>query len=810
MKEKIRFVYLIILVLVINVYADIPDGYYDDAQGLTGAELKSALHTIIKTGHVKFPYNSSSTDVWDLLMETDEDPENSDNVILLYTGRSQPKTTNGGNVDDWNREHVWAKSHGFPDESDYGYTDIHHLRPTDVSVNSSRSSLDFDEGGTQHSEATECFYDNDSWEPRDAVKGDVARMMFYMATRYEGDGGSGDDYDLELVDYTGTPANGPEFGKLSTLIAWHNLDPVDDFEKNRNDIIYSWQKNRNPFIDHPEYISSIWGGEVKPTVAFESTSAIIEESTGIYQVALSLNSPHTSDIIATLEFAGTASSEDYTATTTVTFPAESTENQFLAINITDDTLPEDSETIEISITELNTENAQIGLNNKFTLTIDKNDGFDNTSPTITNITAKNRAILEISFSEEIEKTSAEILTNFSVDNGIGNPLVALKSKDNPQKVILAFDLFEANTDYILTVNNVKDLAGNIIAANSNVDFSYKTGDGSPHFTESFENGSSFTSYYTGTITYDSGDWDLNSVYLETSSSNAYDGSKALRLNDDTANSSLTSPQVNSVGTVTFYYRPLSSTNTCTFHLQKSVNGGVFTNIKSQTYDIDSFQEFTANVNDASENIRIRILNDNQKDHLIVDQITITSLAVEEGLKADLSCDDQAPEHSCEVQFLDYSEGSVANWEWDFDNDGIVDSNERHPVYNYPESGTYSVKLTVSDDQGNSDTIIKDNFITISSSSVAEENFIKEFTLQQNYPNPFNPVTTINFNLIKNSDVKLTIFNTSGQIVKEFTSSNLNKGNHTVRFNAEKLNSGIYFYKLDCENQSVTKKMTLLK
>ena len=108
----------------------------------------------------------------------------------------------------------------------------HHLRPADPSVNSAK------------------------------VKGDVARMVFYMATRYEGTNG---EPDLELIDYL--PANNntsdPVYAKLSTLIQWHYEDSVDDWERQRNDIIYyDFQNNRNPFIDHPEYVALIWDNNV--------------------------------------------------------------------------------------------------------------------------------------------------------------------------------------------------------------------------------------------------------------------------------------------------------------------------------------------------------------------------------------------------------------------------------------------------------------------------------------------------------------------------------------------------------------------
>ncbi len=243
---------------IISGSGQIPPGYYDDAIGLTGQQLKTALHNIIKN-HTEYPY--SQTD--ELIMETDEDPNNSNNVILLYKGTSQAKSTFGGGANDWNREHVWAKSHGdFGDSPPCG-TDLHHLRPEDASVNSDRGNKDFDNGGVQHPEATGCYYDDDSWEPRDEVKGDVARMIFYMSVRYEGDNG---EPDLEVVDWVNS-APEPEHGKYSALYQWHQDDPPDEFEINRNDVIYSYQDNRNPFIDHPEFLILIYD----PTNAISDT-----------------------------------------------------------------------------------------------------------------------------------------------------------------------------------------------------------------------------------------------------------------------------------------------------------------------------------------------------------------------------------------------------------------------------------------------------------------------------------------------------------------------------------------------------------
>lgn len=251
MKNKILLTFFSLVLIVLSVKAQIPPGYYDSAEGLSGLELKNALHDIIK-GHVEYSYS----DLRDfILKESDEDPNNHNNVILIYTGISRAKSDFGGNLGQWNREHVWAKSHGNFGTTPPAGTDAHHIRPADVHVNSLRGHLDFDNGGSPVPGAPGCYYDSDSFEPRDAVKGDVARMIFYMDVRYEGDDG---EINLTVVDAVNTYPN-PEHGKLSTLLQWNAQDPPDDFERHRNDVVYSYQENRNPFVDHPEFAASIWG-----------------------------------------------------------------------------------------------------------------------------------------------------------------------------------------------------------------------------------------------------------------------------------------------------------------------------------------------------------------------------------------------------------------------------------------------------------------------------------------------------------------------------------------------------------------------
>ena len=228
-----------------------PQDYYEDAEGKTGKALKQALHDAIDD-HTQLTYSQ----VWDALKTTDEDPANPNNVLLLYSGDSRSKNESGGSTGDWNREHVWAKSHGEFGTSKGPGTDLHHIRPSDVQVNSARGNLDFDEGGAEYRDAPGNYYDGDSWEPNSRVKGDVARMIFYMDVRYEGDDGYP---NLEMNDRTNNGSN-PYHGKMAVLLKWHKEDPVDDLERRRNDIIYErYQHKRNPFIDHPEWAEAIWG-----------------------------------------------------------------------------------------------------------------------------------------------------------------------------------------------------------------------------------------------------------------------------------------------------------------------------------------------------------------------------------------------------------------------------------------------------------------------------------------------------------------------------------------------------------------------
>jgi len=284
------FYLLIYIGIPLSILSQTVD-YYQSCFGLTGQELKEELHELI-SNHTSYSYTITKN----ILRESDEDPNNPSNIILVYTGNSIDKFDFASNMqsDFWNREHVWPKSHGEFDNGDPfeepAYTDVHNLKPVDSSINTFRGEKDFDNGGNvvlNGSVETSCYSTTTTFEPRDEVKGDIARIILYMDVRYEG--GSGEP-NLVVVDgLTSYPY--PQIGDKSTLLEWHEQDPPDAFEKRRNDVIFKWQGNRNPFIDYPEFANYIFT-ETEPTInpiQFTNVSISPEDIEGGSSFTISAN-----------------------------------------------------------------------------------------------------------------------------------------------------------------------------------------------------------------------------------------------------------------------------------------------------------------------------------------------------------------------------------------------------------------------------------------------------------------------------------------------------------------------------------------
>ena len=258
------------LLLTGSVSADPPAGYYDTVDTSSPELLRDSLHDIIDDHQ----FNSYA---YTIINVADEDPLNSDNVLVVYENYTYLKQSSA--AANYNREHTWPSSYGLPDGS-YPYSDYHHLMASRVSYNSDRGSRPFDycdsceelwtadyngEGG-----GTGVYpgYSNwrsstdgpqGSWETWIGRRGDVARAMFYMDVRYEG---GGSEPDLVLTNDRDNIVAGDTqvayMGMLSVLLEWHVQDPPNDAEMLRNDVVAFYQDNRNPFVDHPEWVECIF------------------------------------------------------------------------------------------------------------------------------------------------------------------------------------------------------------------------------------------------------------------------------------------------------------------------------------------------------------------------------------------------------------------------------------------------------------------------------------------------------------------------------------------------------------------------
>lgn len=262
-----------LFLLFITAFSFSQEAYYSNGVNnvdfnLTGIDLKNALEIKISNNTTALPYSSSSFDTWDALKLTDVNPANSSQVLLIYgwengtdgsvtNDRERGINMTGGNVGDWNREHVFPKSLATPSlttGSPGPGTDIHNLRPADVQWNGTRGSLKFADG-TGNSGPN-----GGNWYPGDEWKGDVARMIMYMYLRYDGNGSSvAETQCFPNVVGVGN-AVGNDANMIDLFLQWNVDDPISDNEKQRNAVSESRQGNRNPFIDNPALATVIWGG----------------------------------------------------------------------------------------------------------------------------------------------------------------------------------------------------------------------------------------------------------------------------------------------------------------------------------------------------------------------------------------------------------------------------------------------------------------------------------------------------------------------------------------------------------------------
>lgn len=259
-------------------YTTNPETYYDGITATSGTQLLGQIHDLITTTHHKYTTYDDNK-VPDYIYATDGNPNNSNAIIEFYTQYDIAKSWAGGVTGTWNREHVWPQSlsNGMWGESNGG-ADMHHIRPTESTINSTRGNALFGVVATHNSSTLKYSRDiekNDlapgGWlsggvfEPLDFVKGDVARIIMYVYTHYNtyvnvggttnGSGGSFGTLPITNV------ISGSTSSAWELLLDWNGFDPVDAKEIRRNNQVATYQGNRNPFIDNEDFADAIWGDE---------------------------------------------------------------------------------------------------------------------------------------------------------------------------------------------------------------------------------------------------------------------------------------------------------------------------------------------------------------------------------------------------------------------------------------------------------------------------------------------------------------------------------------------------------------------
>ena len=291
-----------LLVLASACAAQPPAGYYDPAAGLTGEPLRQALHDIIDN-HTVLSYSS----LWTAFETSDDRPDGyvwdiysdipSGTPPYLYTFGTDQCGTYNSEGDCYNREHSFPKS-WFNDASPM-LTDLHHIYPTDGWVNTKRGDLPYGEvgsadwtgmNGTKTGLNVWPGYGGTVCEPRDEFKGDLARTYFYMLTRYAPEASA---WNCDML-------SGGNFAPWAEamLVQWNADDPISTKETDRNNAVFALQGNRNPYIDHPEWVASIWG----PFAGIHEAEPIapsVSMNNGVLSVR-GMNAPCTLDVLDVL------------------------------------------------------------------------------------------------------------------------------------------------------------------------------------------------------------------------------------------------------------------------------------------------------------------------------------------------------------------------------------------------------------------------------------------------------------------------------------------------------------------------------
>lgn len=454
-KKYFSLCWLLLVAISTSLQAQPPAGYYNAATG-TGYTLKTQLHNIIKTGHTARQY----CQLWNDFEVTDKRPDNK--VWDMYSncnftfGTDQDNGTGGSaECQKYNREHTFPQSwfgSSIPTcgTSPVLATDLLMVYPTDKYVNARRGNLPYgnvatvnetySNGGKRGSSSVSIpGYSGMVFEPANDYKGDLARTFFYVATRYQDQIASWETNSNESnATLNGTSDQVFELWQLQTLYQWHIQDPVSTKETNRNNAVYGIQGNRNPFIDHPEWVASIWGSALGLSNGVQflaSASSITEGNAGTqtHNITISVSPAPAAPFsvtVAVKSMGTTAGSADYSFVSpqTINFAAGETTKD-ISVTIVGDTDDESDETIVLELSNP-TSGIPLATNTTHVLTIIDNDGAGpqpslNFSNTTLNLKEGEKASIDLALSSPAPQNSFVKLEISSTEAQYGKDLTSV-------------------------------------------------------------------------------------------------------------------------------------------------------------------------------------------------------------------------------------------------------------------------------------------------------------------------------------------------------------------------------------------------
>ena len=628
------------------------ESVYNSTQNKFDSALLTALTSIASSGHNALGYDGARNKMFSII----DDYSGNDNIECVYTGRtvvtsSIPSATGSQSM---NTEHTWPQS--MFGSANPMVSDLHHLFPTDATANSRRSNYPFgivngsptwENAGSKLGTLTT---GGTGFEPRDIHKGNVARSMFYFVTRYKGSNANYGGFYSSVQD--------------AVFKKWNKSDPVDAHETTRNNSIESFQGNRNPFVDHPEFADRIHdfinstNRASSPKFSISSTNLKFgAKPTGqSYSWHVKLANTGTSNLSVAsiisdnLKFAVQNIPVSISTGLIDSFKVIYTPTSSVEVPTGKITVSSNAGSYQVNIN--GPESGDFNNNGSATGQVGGGGGTETGTtnpPTTLSFSSLQPTFLDVSWFEPSGYVTADndfvVLVSTaafpsapsgSITSSVSNVnfSIATQQLNSNGKLVFKGDATSftltgllASTTYYVSVYTVQGTSVYSTSLQSTITTSATStgGETVEHFTEDF-NSLTTSSYESGDKIINSKTWNFTSVYAEDAGASRGGTGKAARINDDIANAQITTPPVNTLGSISFYYRELN-TGGGVFTLSKSVDGGNFVEIASQAFSGTVFTYFSFNVNESGSNVKLKIENNNQPGHLIIDDLTLTAFDV---------------------------------------------------------------------------------------------------------------------------------------------------------------------------------------